>query len=110
MFLRRFNDHANWLLENPLANIYPLRPPVADSGSVDSLSVANTLVTDCMNNHKECLKDDVPLPSRVLDVGSSGDTIQLISGENLTGRYASLSYCVSPSMYICHSIKILTYI
>jgi hypothetical protein len=82
-------------LESPLANTYRLRPPVADSGSVDSLKVASSLVTNCIDNHEECLKADVPLPSRVLDVGSSGNTFKLIDDENLTGRYATLSYCVS---------------
>jgi hypothetical protein len=80
---------------SPWEHQIPLRPMDWDSGSLRCLNVAKGWLTDCVENHEECLKGTTTLPSRVLDISCSGDLIKLVDGSGLSGRYASLSYCVS---------------
>jgi hypothetical protein len=76
-----------------LASKFPLRPIERDSGSRESLDVAAALVSNCIEKHERCAKEVTPLPSRVLDVGSTGDIIKLIDcPADLRGRYISLSH------------------
>jgi hypothetical protein len=67
----------------------------ADSGSFQSLEVAKSWLSNCIDNHEECVDGGTTLPSRVLDISSSSDVIRLVEGSGLKGKYASLSYCVS---------------
>jgi hypothetical protein len=65
------------------------------SGSFQSLEVAKSWLRNCIENHDECVEGGTTLPSRVLDISLSNDMITLVDGSGLSGRYASLSYCVS---------------
>ncbi|KAE9363904.1 HET-domain-containing protein [Stipitochalara longipes BDJ] len=77
-----------------LASKFSLRPMERDSGSRQSLDTAASLLSNCIEKHKRCAKEMTPLPSRVLDVGSTGDMIRLIDcPTDLRGRYISLSHC-----------------
>ena len=79
---------------SPLAQKMPLRPIAVDSGSRQSLDVAASWLKNCIEKHERCPTEDTSLPSRILDVGMSGDTIRLIdSTATLSGKYASLSHC-----------------
>lgn len=71
-----------------------LRPIERDSGSRQALDIAASLVSNCIEKHERCAKELTPLPSRVLDVDSTGDTVRLIDCHaDLRGRYISLSHC-----------------
>ncbi|KAF4636111.1 hypothetical protein G7Y89_g1979 [Cudoniella acicularis] len=77
-----------------LASKFPLRPLERDSGSRQSLDIAASLVSNCIEKHEQCSGDVTLLPSRVLDVGSTGDMIRLIDcPAGLRGKYISLSHC-----------------
>lgn len=80
---------------SPLAEIYLMRPFHEYSGSKHSLDVAAGWVQTCCDEHEKCRNGPAPLPTRVLDVGSAGDLIRLMSGSGITGQYSCLSYCVS---------------
>jgi hypothetical protein len=87
--------------DSPLKNLFCLRPVDPDSGSLRSLDRAATLVQNCVGNHQQCSDGNaVVLPSRVLDVKEDGNIITLLDKISIAGRngkYACLSYCVSPS-------------
>jgi len=79
---------------SPVAQKFLLRPIERDSGSRQSLDIAAALVSNCIEKHERCAKELTPLPSRVLDVDSTGDTIRLIDcPADLKGKYISLSHC-----------------
>lgn len=80
--------------DHPLAQKYPLRPIAKFSGSSQSLDVATRWLEQCANSHEECASGDTLFPSRVLDVGSSGDNIKLVEPKpGSVGKYACLSHC-----------------
>lgn len=54
----------------------------------------SALVEDCSSNHEHCSQGSRTLPSRVLDVGRPEDTIKFVNGDEHTGLYIALSYCV----------------
>lgn len=76
--------------------MFPARPLVRDSASIYNLDIVATWLRRCMEGHKnaECSKSSTTLPTRVLDVGVTGDIVRLVDGSQHRGRYASLSYCV----------------
>ena len=65
--------------------------------------MAESWINNCINSHEDCVNGETALPSRVLDITSSGDIIKLIDGIGLSGRYASLSYCVSELFLKLHN-------
>ncbi|KAI0420361.1 HET-domain-containing protein [Xylaria grammica] len=70
------------------------RLPNPSSGSKRSLDVVSSWVRKCHDTHDDCPRDETPLPSRILEVGESGDSIKLVEPvDGQRGRYASLSYC-----------------
>jgi hypothetical protein len=77
---------------------FPLRPMDWDSGSSQCLEVAKSWLENCVEKHEECVEGDTTLPSRILDVSSLDNIITLVDGTDRSGRYASLSYCVSISV------------
>ncbi|KAI0479320.1 heterokaryon incompatibility protein-domain-containing protein [Xylariaceae sp. FL0804] len=81
--------------ESPLAKTYPLRPRQPYSGSLESLATAASWLKTCLVQHPSCDRSkDTQLPSRVLDLGATGDTVRLIKGgAGSLGRYIALSYC-----------------
>ena len=71
-----------------------LRPIERDSGSQQTLNIAATLVNNCIEKHERCAKELTPLPSRVLEVEGTGNTIRLIDcPADMRGKYISLSHC-----------------
>ncbi|KAF5687193.1 hypothetical protein FDENT_5517 [Fusarium denticulatum] len=78
-----------------LAAEISLRPFCEDSGSPGALRVVSLWLMNCQDNHEKCCHDQTTLPSRVLAVGSIGDSsIKLIEPNAGTmGKYASLSHC-----------------
>jgi hypothetical protein len=70
-----------------------------DSGSIQSLDVVKSWISNCMDYHEDCMQDVMPLPSRILDVSLSNDMIALVEGSETLGRYASLSYCVRKPVF-----------
>ncbi|RDL37703.1 uncharacterized protein BP5553_05136 [Venustampulla echinocandica] len=77
-----------------LTSKFPWRPVERDSGSRQSLDVATSLVNNCVEKHERCAREVTPLPSRVLDVSSTGDMIRLIDcPAGLSGKYICLSHC-----------------
>lgn len=64
-----------------------------DSGSLNSLEVASSWLKDCVENHDSCSEGSALLPTRVLDIGASGNNIKLIESAGLSGKYACVSYC-----------------
>jgi len=83
------------ITENALSETLKLRPMELDSGSSYNLDVAAKLFHTCTNEHKECDDSSCPLPSRILYLDGTEDTIKLIDNtEDLVGGYTCLSYCV----------------
>ncbi|KAH8684290.1 heterokaryon incompatibility protein-domain-containing protein, partial [Tricladium varicosporioides] len=62
-------------------------------GSQHSLDIAASLLSNCVEKHERCGQEITALPSRVLDVGLTGDMIRLIDSRGLSGKYISLSHC-----------------
>lgn len=59
------------------------------------LDLAAGWVQECSNEHEECIDGhDESFPTRILDVGTSGDTVTLGDGATKSGYYVCLSYCV----------------
>ena len=81
---------------------FPLLPMNWNSDSTRSLEVAKSWLRNCIENHENCAEGTPTLPSRVLDISSSNDIIRLVDGSGLSGRYASLSYCVSNLLLSFH--------
>lgn len=82
----------------------PLRPLDVDSGSAENLERAAAWVEGCVDGHENCAVGSTSLPSRVLDIGLSGNTIRLVDGSaGLSGRYACLSYCWGSAMHFTTS-------
>jgi hypothetical protein len=81
-------------VDSVLASKFSLRPIERDSGSRKCLDTAASLVSNCIDKHERCATEVTPLPSRVLDVGSTGDTIRLMDcPSGLRGKYICLSHC-----------------
>jgi hypothetical protein len=91
-----FITGVNFAVEagSPVASKLLLKPIERDSGSRQTLDIAASLVSNCIKKHERCAKELTPLPSRVIDVDSTGDTIRLIDcPADLKGKYISLSHC-----------------
>lgn len=77
-----------------LSAAFPSRPLVPDSGATESLERVSHWLKECLEHHKDCLKEPSVLPTRILDIGVDGDTIRLVDGLCKTDLYVCLSYCV----------------
>ncbi|KAH7074520.1 heterokaryon incompatibility protein-domain-containing protein [Paraphoma chrysanthemicola] len=80
----------------------PIDPFTAQSSSTGSslpLNRAVKWIEDCVNNHRFCPKSrDISfLPTRILDLGSTGDTSNIVLRErgeiSKDARYVTLSHC-----------------
>ncbi|KAL9599825.1 MAG: hypothetical protein Q9219_003611 [cf. Caloplaca sp. 3 TL-2023] len=77
------------------------RYPATHSGSERCFRQISEWYSNCASNHERCIREDLPLPTRLLDVGgqgTSGDTIWLRDSKDLTEPrevicYLALSYC-----------------
>ncbi len=91
-----FITGVNFTVEagSPMASKLLLRPIERDSGSRQTLDIAASLVSNCIKNHERCDKELTPLPSRVIDVNSTDDTVRLIDcPADARAKYISLSHC-----------------
>jgi len=64
--------------------------------SPEAVRYWSKLISDCIELHSKCPKNiEVPLPSRLIDIGSSEDPSnpRLIDSKGMSGRYIALSYC-----------------
>ncbi|KAI0176112.1 heterokaryon incompatibility protein-domain-containing protein [Hypoxylon sp. FL1284] len=67
-----------------------------DLASETNFAVARDWLQKCCETHRECPQDtSMPLPTRVIDVGISGDAPapRLLVSSGAEGRYATLSHC-----------------
>lgn len=87
---------------DPLSSGLPLRPPMLDSGSPESLDLVTGWLNHCAKTHESCSGAETPLPTRLLDVGGAAeDPIKLVEPEaGATGKFASLSYCWGSSLTV----------
>lgn len=68
-----------------------------DSGSTYNLDKVASFLDNCTKSHAKCPSHETPLPFRVVDVGdSSHNSLRLVEPGKQNGKYACLSYCVSP--------------
>src|SRR5438034_4230296 len=88
------------LPDSPAAQTILGRPVEENPASDQVFSQIHSWLDDCIDNHKRCadIADaTVPLPTRVLDVGTlSSDTICLRDSDTKSescGRYIALSHC-----------------
>ncbi|KAI1848512.1 hypothetical protein JX265_008707 [Neoarthrinium moseri] len=80
----------------PCWNVVPvLRELFSDRDSSDALGFIKSRLQSCLNSHILCRSRGSTLPTRVLDVGTSGDSrINLISTEGKPFEpYIALTYC-----------------
>jgi len=80
---------------NPAASYINRQPRIYDLASKRSFQIAKEWLTNCGNLHDNCPQlKPVPLPTRVIDVGTSTSNQQkLITTNGISGYYAALSYC-----------------
>ncbi|KAH6669468.1 heterokaryon incompatibility protein-domain-containing protein [Halenospora varia] len=75
--------------------------PVADSGSDKSIQDIKDWITTCNRSHTRCryslsgakIKHSAPLPTRVIDVGGSPETVRLMESSQKAAQYVALSHC-----------------
>ncbi|KAI0121015.1 heterokaryon incompatibility protein-domain-containing protein [Xylariales sp. AK1849] len=89
--------------ENEVADLFSLRPMEPHSASPASLDVVTSWLEHCVNDHEQCSKEEMQLPSRVLDVGGSNESIKLVDGARRSGKYICLSYCWGSSVHFTTS-------
>jgi hypothetical protein len=68
--------------------------PILDSKS--NIATAQGWISKCRNEHGSSCgahKDDLPLPTRVIDVGSRNDKTKLYISQGTKGDYIALSHC-----------------
>jgi len=85
---------SNLVLDNEAAKDLrvPRRPVSKSPMSEECLALAETWLKNCTENHSCFSATEVPLPTRVIDCGSSVDPSLLIT-EGSTGLYVTLSHC-----------------
>jgi hypothetical protein len=65
-------------------------------GSDEAFSRAKTWIGNCLAEHQFCkTNDNVPLPTRVLDIGTADETgqVKLMQTNGKPGKYVALSHC-----------------
>ncbi|KAH6885023.1 heterokaryon incompatibility protein-domain-containing protein [Thelonectria olida] len=68
--------------------------PILDSKS--NIAIAQGWISKCRNEHGSSCgthKGDLPLPTRVIDVGSENDKTKLFISQGTKGDYIALSHC-----------------
>jgi len=64
--------------------------------SDEAFSRAKTWIGNCLAEHQFCkTNDNVPLPTRVLDIGTADEAeqVKLMETVGQTGKYVALSHC-----------------
>lgn len=73
------------------------RPPVASFDSPEAYELARFWLKECSEKHTACFDNsNVPLPSRLIDIGDTNNHPSLFvvpEGTQAYGRYITLSYC-----------------
>lgn len=71
-----------------------LRESSQDPGSEQSLSFLRNCLDDCLASHEACKSDSPFVPKRLVNIGASGETLNLVepSGEGPMS-YIAVSYC-----------------
>lgn len=69
--------------------------PRGSSLSEKSIQRVSELLWTCMSTHQICSRNDSPLPTRAIDVGSNTEDVgpRLVITEGQTGSYIALSHC-----------------
>ncbi|KAG4421246.1 hypothetical protein IFR04_005657 [Cadophora malorum] len=68
--------------------------PILEDPTEAVTRVAQPWILYCQNYHVACHQNEhVNLPTRVLDVNGSGDSVILRNSKDLSGRYTVLSHC-----------------
>ncbi|KAB8211860.1 heterokaryon incompatibility protein-domain-containing protein [Aspergillus parasiticus] len=81
--------------DDPLSTVFQARL-VKDTLDTASCHRFAGWVTECNNQHSSCVIPPMPLPTRLIDVGTeaSGDLVKLVEmGGEIRGHYVTLSYC-----------------
>ncbi|KAJ4327851.1 hypothetical protein N0V84_001661 [Fusarium piperis] len=68
--------------------------PVLDSGP--NIAIAKNWISKCRNDHGTSCgahRGDLPLPTRVIDVGSGNGKVKLFISQGAKGDYIALSHC-----------------
>lgn len=92
------------ITDSPAAKFIPGRKLRHGPDSHETFEMIKTWMEECSTRHRKCgISKHTPLPSRVVDVGTSaedGDICLHTTNENLPshGEYAALSYCWGDSM------------
>ncbi|KAL6801224.1 heterokaryon incompatibility protein domain-containing protein [Trichoderma sp. SZMC 28013] len=70
--------------------------------SDESFNLAKQWLEQCTGNHSSCLAyTQHPLPTRVVDVGTSSESPRLLVTNEMTAPYVALSYCWgSPQQFV----------
>jgi hypothetical protein len=101
----------NYVVASPLSNVIPTRPIAQDSRSPHLLTVINSWVMNCIENHADC-KSSLPtssrqtlheLPTRVIDVGLPDATQEpyLFVTDARKGKWIALSHCWGSKPFLC---------
>jgi hypothetical protein len=73
-------------------------PPIINNNSDRTFSLVRGWLQDCLTIHSDDEDDDdkedeaVPLPRRVLEGTSGGETVRLVKTNSVTSRYYALSH------------------
>lgn len=91
----RYTQTRIALIDDPAATFIPGRNLYVDIGTIDALSLAQSLMNDCIDNHKDCpspLNPPPVLPSRVVDCKEPDHPRLLITSDDQRDHYVVLSY------------------
>jgi hypothetical protein len=80
--------------DDNMAGLVWARKTHEDVTSEEFFELIDSWMDECKGDHPECMqRNDMVLPSRVIDVGSEGNDPYLFIAGGQTGRWITLSYC-----------------
>ncbi|UKZ78746.1 hypothetical protein TrVFT333_006491 [Trichoderma virens FT-333] len=88
--------HLTHLDEDTILNTCHYNDRKTETNSPEAFKLAKHWLSTCELSHKTCKKfcfGEMPLPTRVIDVGDETRAPFLFRSQGLKGRYCALSYC-----------------
>ena len=83
------------MTDEPASTFVKTRPENPDVNSDAAFALAKSWVSTCLGSHDKCSNTSVPLPTRVLDLGSveTDGLVKLCISRGKVAPYLALSYC-----------------
>ncbi|KAL7912412.1 heterokaryon incompatibility protein domain-containing protein [Trichoderma velutinum] len=88
--------HLTHLDEDTILNTCHYNDKTTETSSPEAFKLAKHWLNKCELSHRTCKKfcsGEMPLPTRVIDVGDEARAPFLFRSQGMKGRYCALSYC-----------------